>query len=185
MEKYRNRLLTISILLCSVMLLIVVSAVKGDESYDEALRLNNEAGPLIDENKDLERAIKLMNKAIELVPNNSRFYYNRGEALTRSGNHALAIKDFTKSIELDPGDYGGYYSRGIVYYLFSKNYLGAVEDFNKAIERNPKIPGAYSMRGLSFRQLGLMSKACEDLKKACDMGDCLAWEHVKKTGECY
>ncbi len=46
-------------------------------------------------------AIKMYNKAIELDPQRSSSYVNRGITYEISGNYQEALKDFSKAVELD------------------------------------------------------------------------------------
>ncbi len=59
-----------------------------------------------------EEAIKCYNKSIELDPNHSGAYNNKGSALGILGRNEEAIKCFSKSIELDPNDLNVYMNMG-------------------------------------------------------------------------
>ncbi|MEI0701468.1 tetratricopeptide repeat protein [Brachyspira intermedia] len=49
-------------------------------------------------------AIKDYNKAIELDPNNSYIYYNRGVSKENLTQYKDALKDYKKALELDPNN---------------------------------------------------------------------------------
>ena len=59
-----------------------------------------------------EEAIVYYNKAIELDPNNSAAYNNRGFAKDCLHKYEDSIKDFNKVIELTPNYTNAYYDRG-------------------------------------------------------------------------
>jgi hypothetical protein len=44
---------------------------------------------------------------------------------------------------------------------------------------------AYVYRGIAFVSMGLRDKACADLRRACELGYCDAWEYAKKGGVCF
>jgi tetratricopeptide (TPR) repeat protein len=51
---------------------------------------------------DYEKAIANFTMAINLMPNNSSAYYNRGYAYFFTGEYNLAFKDFKKYLTYDP-----------------------------------------------------------------------------------
>ena len=59
-----------------------------------------------------EEAIVYYNKAIELNPNNSAAYNDRGFTKYYLGQYEDSIKDFNKVIELTPNYTNAYYDRG-------------------------------------------------------------------------
>ena len=75
-------------------------------------------------------AIIYLNEAIEIEPNDARFYISRG-CLKGTESHEDAIEDYTKAIEIEPNNVFAYRLRGD-----SKRKLGdnesADEDDRKA-----------------------------------------------------
>ena len=63
---------------------------KSDEAYKLLLR------------GDYRGAIKLYDEAIQLNPNDSWIYHNRGTAYKTLGKYQQAIQDFSKAIQLNP-----------------------------------------------------------------------------------
>ena len=75
---------------------------------------------------ELGRTSELITKlgeAIELDPNNSLLYFNRGTIYDQEGNLANAENDYLKAIEIDPSSFGSNYNLGALF-------------FNKAVELN-------------------------------------------------
>ena len=56
-------------------------------------------------------------------------------------------------------------------------------DFSKAIEINPKHAGAYCNRGIAKNDSDDLKGACEDWKKAAELGDEKAAEFLKEHCE--
>ena len=70
-------------------------------------------------------AITDYNKAIELKPNYTKAYNNRGNSYNSMKNYAAAIADYNEAIELDPDYADAYYNRGL---SFSKTGENAKSD---------------------------------------------------------
>ena len=64
-----------------------------------------------------------MGEAINLDPENSLLYFNRGTIYDQQGKLENAESDYLKSIELDPSSFGSNYNIGALF-------------FNKAVELN-------------------------------------------------
>ena len=103
---------------------------------------------------NLQGAIEAYSKAIELNPNYTDAYVNRGVANDNSGNTQQAIKDYNNAIELNPQDAMTYNARGLVYYN-SGNTQQAIKDYNKAIELNPQDATVYHNRGDAYLKSGI------------------------------
>jgi len=98
----------------------------------EVSSLKNQAFSLLQENMaDHMKALDLLNRAIELNPNDAINYNNRGVALYKLGRYQQAIKDFNRAIHLDPNDLYAYNNRGDAYYDLGKKNR-ACNDWRKA-----------------------------------------------------
>jgi tetratricopeptide (TPR) repeat protein len=87
----------------------------------------NDTGAIANYNK----AIADYTKAIELEPNKSRAYYNRGLSKYEFNDYTGAIADYNIAIRLDPNYADAYYNRGLSRYILGdKN--GGNRDFLKA-----------------------------------------------------
>ena len=75
-------------------------------------------------------AIIYLNKAIEIDPNDCRFYISRG-TFKEKENYEDAIDDYTKAIEIDPNNAFGYRLRADAKRKSGDNE-GADEDYKKA-----------------------------------------------------
>ena len=121
------------------------------------------------ETLDRESAIADFTRAIELSPNDPRFYNNRGLAslYTRDGD---AIADYTQAIQLDPSYAEAYGNRGRAYYGSSLDDGKALADYAEAIRLDPDYIEVYSWRVSSYTQLGEYDKALMDVKKMRTLG---------------
>ena len=72
-------------------------------------------------------------KAIELNPNDSLAYYNRGNSKYKLQDYIGAIADYSKAIELNPNDSNAYHNRGWCKYNLNKKNSACL-DWSKAGE---------------------------------------------------
>lgn len=97
--------------------------------YEDALN-----DPLKTENKLLQRPlITTATTNIQLYPNESQYYFDRGQYYAGLARQDLAIPDYTKAIELDPENVFYYWERGRAYWVMSQ-YQKSLNDYDKAIE---------------------------------------------------
>jgi len=137
----------------------------------DAVALKNQASKLWKNWKydNPTRAIELLDKVIELDPDDAEAYSMRGNAYTTGLNqHNRAIQDFNKAIELDPGYTKAYNNRGLAYNSLNQN-ARAVQDFNKVIELDPDDATAYGNRGLVYKSLNQNARAVQDFNKAIEL----------------
>jgi len=114
---------------------------------------------------DYKGAISDYTIAIELYPNNSKIYYNRGLIKAALKDYKGAIADYNKAIELNPDDAYAYHNRGTSKYNLNNNE-GAIADFTKAIEIDPDDALNYVNRGKARTDSKYYEKALGDLSKA-------------------
>ena len=93
-----------------------------------------------------ERAIREVNQALRLKPNDARSYLLRGFSKAKLGRYDSAIADYDRSIFLNPNDAKAYVNRGIAKHKL-RQYFAAVFDFDEAIRQDPNDAKAYVNRG--------------------------------------
>jgi len=130
-----------------------------------------------------QRAIEDYNEAIRLNPDDAEAYYSRGTAHVVLIQDQLAIKDFDEAIRLQPDYASAYYYRGLAYFSLGQSQR-AIEDYNRAIRLKPDYAWAYSTRGTAYIFSNNIREGCHDVQKACELGDCKAYEFAKGKGHC-
>jgi len=130
----------------------------------EAVALNSSTELLRLVGRDL-KAIKMLNKAIELDPNYVEAYVNRGLSFHELQQYRRAIQDFGKAIVLDPNCAEAYRNRGMDY-AFLQQKSEAIRDFDKAIALEPNYAQPYSDRGMAYMIFQQYTKAIQDFDKA-------------------
>lgn len=114
-------------------------------------------------------AISDYSNAIAINPRKSKYFYHRGLAYFQNSNFDEARKDFEKTLTMTGANADIYIKLGFLKQQ-ENDLKGAIADYTKAIELNPKSSNPYYYRGLIYLQVLLHDKACEDLKKASNLG---------------
>jgi tetratricopeptide (TPR) repeat protein len=139
-------------------------------SPDAAINYYNRGNTRLFGNKDYQGAIVDCTEAIRLKPDFPEAYGGRGAAKHGLGDYRGAIADHTEAIRLSPDAAINYYNRGNARYEDGPDYRGAIADHNEAIRLNPDFAEAYSSRGAAKSMSGDATGACNDYRKACQMG---------------
>jgi tetratricopeptide (TPR) repeat protein len=112
-----------------------------------------------------KNGIVLWSCVIEIKPNISTAYNNRGGAYVELGQLEEALKDFTLAIQLSPNPSEAYFNRGSSYHLLGR-YEEALIDLTLAIRMSPNYFEAYYNRGSSYLILGRYEEALKDFTEA-------------------
>ena len=115
--------------------------------------------------KQINKAIERYSHAIELNPNHTHAYNNRGIAYENTGNFDRAIEDFNTAIGLNSNYAIAYNNRGTAHGV-KGDYDCAIVDFTKAIEQKRDYAEAYYNRGNIYNNKGNSDHAIEDYTKA-------------------
>lgn len=96
---------------------------------------------------DYKSAIEYFSKAIELNPQDSISYHQRGLCYYYLNDYENAIKDFDKTININPNHTDAYGNRSLVK-LELKDYQGALEDIEKVLKTAPDNTKAIKQKEL-------------------------------------
>ena len=156
------RLFVSSLFIVSIMLGISVSYANSssEKKIDQAWDFYIES--------KYDAALKLLDEAISLDPENEEAYYLRGNVYCDSEKYLRAIQDLNKALELDPEDDMAYSDRGDAYYFLDK-YENALNDYNQAIKLDPDKADYYANRALAYYSLKQHAKALVDINKAIEL----------------
>ena len=120
-----------------------------------------------------DKAVAHYTEAIDLNPEFTVAYTNRGNAYCEKGEFDTAIRDFNIAINLNPEFAVAYYNRGNAYYEKGE-FDTAIQDFNIAINLNPEFAVAYTNRGNAYANKGEFDPAIQDYTQAIDLNPELA-----------
>lgn len=100
--------------------------------YAQALR--GQAVMLLE--KDSKQSEMLLNKAIEVDPQNAQNHFELGKLYTRSKDYPKAISAYQKAADLNPGSADTLFNLGFVY-ATTKDYVRAEEMFLRVVKLKP------------------------------------------------
>jgi aspartyl protease family protein len=133
--------------------------------------------------KDYVGAIGDLTQALQLDPNNSTFYYRRGNAKWLLKDYYGAIRDCEKAIELNPKFSAAYLIKGNCNSELKK-HRAAFFDFSKAIKLDSYNKYAYYNRGISYYwKFNNKKDACLDWSRAGELGYLDAYKLIKSVCE--
>jgi hypothetical protein len=105
-----------------------------------------------------QRAVDLINQAIELYPHNAAFYSSRGAALQELKQYDAAIASYDQAITLKPDYADAWYNRGLA--LQGHNQLeSAISSYDKVLALRPDFAEAWSNRGAALQGLSQLDAA--------------------------
>ncbi len=127
---------------------------------------------------DFGKAIYHYNQKNKLLPSPDKssklveLYSSRAKAYYNLNNRKKAIEDLKKIIELSSDSKivaESYYRIGLIYYESNK-LTDSILNYTKSIELDERNKRAYKNRGLAYEKMNDLAKACQDWRKAKDLG---------------
>lgn len=115
--------------------------------------------------EDTIQALKDYSQAINIVPDDDRFYNQRAQVYYELGKYDLADKDYLKMISLKEGDVMGYMGIGRNANA-QKRYEDAIKQFDYVVKLEPNYSSAYSFRAESYIGLKKYNEAIDDVISA-------------------
>lgn len=114
-------------------------------------------------------AIECFSKAIEIDPDCTEAYYQRGMAYKATVKWELMIEDFDKYINLNPADDDAYYQRGIAN-EHTEKWESAISDFERYLSNNRNNGDAFYRCGYCYMKMNNHQKAEDNFKIAISFG---------------
>ena len=117
------------------------------------------------------KALKRANKFIELRPDSSVGYNDRGIVYQVTKDYEKALADFNSAIEKGP-DYPtvAYFNKAESLRELNR-FEEAIQSYNIVIAIDNKDARAYFKKGITFSKMGDKDSACISFKIAKDLGD--------------
>lgn len=130
-----------------------------------------------------ENALRYLDLAVGLNPNDAILYNNRGLTKRDLGRYENAVEDYSRAIELYPKYAVAYNNRGVANYELAQ-YEKAIKDYTQAIRLDPKFVDAYFNQALANYQLDEIDRMCNFFEKACGLGACDGLNWAKQENLC-
>jgi tetratricopeptide (TPR) repeat protein len=118
--------------------------------------------------RDPERRMADINRAIELQPEKPDYYRLRAEVKYGRDNFDEALADIDKALKADDEHVQSHELRGMIL-LGMKRYDDALAAFNRATELEPQSTTPFHRRSQLFQQKGDLSEAVAQLTKALEV----------------
>jgi tetratricopeptide (TPR) repeat protein len=131
------------------------------------------------ENGDFRGALMDFNHAIEVQPQHSRAWANRGTLFYKSGKVPEALMDFDKAVSLDPANSRLLNNRALLLDVLGKTDK-ALEDVNLAIANDAYFAEAYNNRGRIMARTGRPEEAILDFTHALSINPTLLTAYVNR-----
>jgi tetratricopeptide (TPR) repeat protein len=122
-----------------------------------------------------ESALKAIEEAIRMKPDNAMVWYNKGVTLGKLGRHGEALKAYDRAIELKPDDAATWYNKGVTLGKLGR-HGEALKAYDRAIELKPDA-AAWSNKGAALTELGRYDEALKACDRAIELkpDDAVAW----------
>jgi tetratricopeptide (TPR) repeat protein len=131
-----------------------------DFSEFESNQLVNKARSFIYDENERDQAIELLQKAINLNPNNKNAYLELAHTYKEKNYYSETIKYFDKAIEID-ADNVEVLSEKAAYNYEKKYYREALDSYKKMAYKNPQDFSFYFNKGYSEDAIGLTDDAID------------------------
>lgn len=132
--------------------------------------------------KDYENAAKALTKTIEMLPDFSPAYLERGFARQMSGDermYQLAISDYDAALRLNPRLVYALYNKGNIYYNLGQ-FTSALDCYSSALRIDPDFGDALYNRGITYLRMGNKRAAFADLSRAGELGVIPSYNLLKR-----
>lgn len=112
--------------------------------------------------EDYDHAIEYFTRVIELAPQDSIAYFDRGMAKEMKGDILAAIDDYSKQIEVTPNSVDSYFLRAMLWDKLNRRDL-AIQDYSKVLELEYDNADAHLMRGIDLKLSRRYQEALDDI----------------------
>ncbi len=119
------------------------------KAAEEAAKAELREGQTLRDRLNYSEAIKRFDRAIELYPEFSAAYYERGTCYLKIGNFVPGILDFSRALELDPRIADQVYNKVYqISYVVDLNRV--ITELNKIVSDHPNVSYVIFLRGFFY-----------------------------------
>ncbi|MBR3833374.1 MAG: tetratricopeptide repeat protein [Lachnospiraceae bacterium] len=166
---------------------ILLEYQEHSSDLENTIKVYNLKANCLDMLNQLEEALKVFEKVVELEPNHRTVYGRMGDILKEQGKLSQALEMYSKQIELAPSVVA-YINRGNLNRFFHK-YKTALEDYNAALKLEPNNSFCHSRIGLIYEHHREFDKALESYEEAFmntadDNGKIQLYTYKARTLQC-
>jgi tetratricopeptide (TPR) repeat protein len=115
-----------------------------------------------------EDALRDIEKAIRLQPDDARVWYNKGVVLAELGRYMEALNANEKALHLKPNDFEALHNKGAVLERLER-YGEALAVYDDALHLNPEIADTWFNKGVALGKMGRQEEALLAYEKAVSL----------------
>jgi tetratricopeptide (TPR) repeat protein len=127
-----------------------------------------------------DRALKDVEKYIEVYPDNKKALSLAGKLEAASGDNLKAIEFFSNNLKLHPNDPECYIDRANSYFI-SKTWDLAINDYSMSLDLNPGNSDVWLNKGISLLNSGKQDDACHDFRRAFSLGNKRVTDYISRN----
>jgi protein O-GlcNAc transferase len=135
-----------------------------EPEHPDALHL---LGTLLQES-DVEEALSLLRRAVQLDPNAAHFHCNLGALLGRMGRQEEAVSSLHEALRLKPEYPEAWNNLGVALEKLDR-HPEAVNAFNKMLLLRPADAPSHQCRGGCLRKMGRLDEAIRSYRRAAEL----------------
>lgn len=124
------------------------------EKSPNKARAFNEYGLHVLAAEDPEKALRLLNRSLQLDPYQPEVYVNLGLVFEKLGRIDNALAAYDRAIFTHPESPAAYYNLGVLYYRTLKDRSKALDHFLKARELDPLEPDVHHYLASIYAEIG-------------------------------
>lgn len=128
-------------------------------------------------------ALAAMREALVLAPESTLVRNVLGDVYLQTGRSQEAVEEQTRAIKTNPRFARAYHSRGMAFMALG-HLSTAAADFSEATRLSPSTAAYYRDRGMLRHLSGDIGPMCEDLHRACSLGDCAKYHWASGENIC-
>ncbi|HUT81014.1 MAG TPA: tetratricopeptide repeat protein [Candidatus Bathyarchaeia archaeon] len=125
-------------------------------------------GKVLNEKKDHEGAIEALQKALEIVPDDTWILFELGLTFSLMNQFKQAEEIYHKLVKLDPLSQDGWFNLALVS-RYQLNFKGAIDAYQEVLKIDPYDVGVYLNIGVLYHQEGKVEEAEKTYRKALEI----------------
>jgi tetratricopeptide (TPR) repeat protein len=127
-----------------------------------------------------DKALKDIDKYIEIYPENRTALSLAGKIEAISGDNLKALDFFTQNLKLHPNDPECYIDRANSYFV-SKSWDLAINDYSMSLDLKPGNSDVWLNKGISLLNSGKAEDACHDFRRAFSLGNKRVTDYISRN----
>jgi superkiller protein 3 len=130
-----------------------------------------------------EKALALLDHAVDLAPKTASLRLNRGAVRQSMGRISEASVDFEEALKLDPDLADAHFNLGLLAEDRGQ-YVSALEHYRNALRVNPRLACAHNNIGALYLKVGQAPKAVECFRRCRELDDSFAPARLNLAWAC-